>query len=70
MLGPLLWPKQSMESEPKNILIVMTKLGQAFAKLGWTLRTGNCQGADQTFQSGANSVKPGSVELLLALAWL
>ena len=50
---------------PGEILSLMQELGQAFARQGWALRTGNCQGADQAFQAGANSVNPSLVELFL-----
>lgn len=50
---------------PVEILSLMENIGQTLAKLGWVLRTGNCQGTDQAFQRGANSVNPRLVELYL-----
>ena len=50
---------------PGKILKIMEKIGHAFAQSGWILRTGNCTGADQAFQAGANSAEPGLVELYL-----
>ena len=50
---------------PQPILALMAQLGQAFARLGWILRSGNCPGADQAFQQGANAIDPSLVELYL-----
>ncbi len=50
---------------PAKIIKIMRKLGQALASRGWSLRTGNCCGADQAFQAGANSVLPELVEIYL-----
>ncbi|MEK7700353.1 MAG: hypothetical protein AAB332_08095 [Planctomycetota bacterium] len=43
----------------------MEQLGKSLAEQGLVLRTGNCSGADQAFQRGANSVNPKLVELCL-----
>ena len=50
---------------PGNILVTMQQIGKALALEGWTLRSGNCTGADQAFAKGANSVNPKLVELYL-----
>ena len=50
---------------PGHILSAMEQLGKSLAEQGWVLRTGNCQGADQAFQRGANTVNPKLVELFL-----
>lgn len=50
---------------PPEILAFMDEIGRYLAGDGWTLRTGNCRGADQAFQAGANSVAPARVELFL-----
>ncbi len=50
---------------PQPILNLMAQLGHAFASLDWTLRSGNCLGADQAFQQSANAVDPKLVELYL-----
>jgi hypothetical protein len=38
---------------PANILAMMTRLAQAFAHHGYTLRSGGAQGADSAFAAGA-----------------
>ena len=43
----------------------MEQLGRSLAEQGLVLRTGNCTGADQAFQRGANSISPKLVELCL-----
>lgn len=50
---------------PSAILGRMEQLGHSLARQGWVLRTGNCLGADQAFQRGANAVDPKLVELFL-----
>ena len=50
---------------PSSILRRMEQLGQSLARQGWVLRSGNCQGADQAFQRGANVVNPELVEVFL-----
>ena len=50
---------------PGHILSAMEELAGSLANEGWVLRTGNCQGADQAFQNGANAVNPKLVELFL-----
>ena len=50
---------------PGNILVTMQQFGKALALEGWTLRSGNCTGADQAFAKGANEVNPQLVELYL-----
>lgn len=50
---------------PPGILSVMELLGSVLCDIGWTLRSGNCQGADQAFQRGANSIDPNKVHLFL-----
>ena len=50
---------------PLEILELMEQVAQVYAKAGWVLRTGNCEGSDQAFQRGANSVNPKLVELYL-----
>ena len=50
---------------PSHILATMQKLSNRLALDGWTLRTGNCTGADQAFAKGANEVNPKLVELYL-----
>jgi hypothetical protein len=52
-------------STPSHILAIMQEIGRSMARLGWVLRSGNCVGADQTFQRGANQVDPKLVELYL-----
>ncbi len=50
---------------PCHVLATMQQLGKTMALEGWTLRTGNCIGADQSFAKGANEVNPKLVELYL-----
>lgn len=50
---------------PAHILAIMEQIAICLARHGWTLRSGNCKGADQAFQQGANAIAPGSVELFL-----
>ena len=50
---------------PGAILDQMEQLGRSLAEQGLVLRTGNCTGADQAFQRGANSINPKLVELCL-----
>jgi hypothetical protein len=52
-------------STPGHILVIMQQLATRLATLGWVLRSGNCCGADQAFQGGANQVDPKLVELYL-----
>jgi hypothetical protein len=49
---------------PDHVLTMMSTLGSYLAGLGWTLRTGGAQGADQAFQRGAASAR-GDIELYL-----
>ena len=50
---------------PPGVMKDMQSIGQALARQGWTLRTGNCPGADQAFQQGANSIDANLVKLFL-----
>ena len=50
---------------PSAVLGQMEQLGRSLAEQGLVLRTGNCPGADQAFQRGANSINPKLVELCL-----
>ena len=40
---------------PDNVLVVMEKLGAAFAKKGFVLRSGGADGADSAFERGCDS---------------
>ena len=50
---------------PSHILRQMEVIATILALQGFVLRSGNCQGADQAFQRGANAVNPKLVELFL-----
>jgi hypothetical protein len=50
---------------PSAVLHSMEEMGRDWAAQGWILRSGNCQGADQAFQRGANAVSTRLVELFL-----
>ena len=50
---------------PSHILRHMEAIATSLALQGFVLRSGNCQGADQAFQRGANAVNPKLVELFL-----
>lgn len=50
---------------PDNVIHVMEDMGEALAKLGFILKTGNAQGADQAFARGANRVDPHLIWLYL-----
>jgi hypothetical protein len=49
---------------PELVLDLMFHLAGHLARLGWTLRTGGAQGADQAFQRGASEAR-GLIELYL-----
>jgi hypothetical protein len=53
---------------PDNILEAMRYLGQELCRRRYRLRTGNCKGADQAFQDGANYVAQDHVHLYLPWA--
>ena len=41
---------------PKDIHLLMENIGEAMAKLGWTLRSGGADGSDSAFEDGCDSV--------------
>jgi len=49
---------------PNYILSIMKSVGEYLAEKGWTLNTGACIGADQTFAEGALK-KGGTVNLFI-----
>jgi hypothetical protein len=49
---------------PDNVLVVMEKLGAAFAKKGFVLRSGGADGADSAFERGCDSAS-GQKEIYL-----
>ena len=53
---------------PKEILELMEKIGYKLAHMGWTLQTGACKGADQSFAHGALKSKI-DLCVLLCLPW-
>ena len=50
---------------PALYLELMTEIGKLIASDGNLLVSGNCQGADQAFQRGANQIDPRLVKLYL-----
>lgn len=53
---------------PCGVLGQMQHIAKELALQGWLLRSGNCLGADQAFQMGANSVSPSLVHVFIP--WL
>ena len=49
---------------PRDVLALMRRIAAEAAAAGWTLRTGGAEGADETFQAGAEGAG-GEVELYL-----
>jgi hypothetical protein len=49
---------------PEEVLKLMERIGKRLAELGWTLRTGGAEGADQAFERGARA-GGGQVEVFL-----
>lgn len=49
---------------PTEVLRLMERIGKRLAELGWTLRTGGAEGADQAFERGARA-GGGGVEVFL-----
>jgi len=49
---------------PEDVLKLMEKIARRLAELGWTLRTGGAEGADQAFERGARA-GGGAVEVFL-----
>jgi hypothetical protein len=50
---------------PDKVLKDMERLAKKLAFKGYTLRSGNCRGADHAFQKGANTIDSDQVELYL-----
>jgi hypothetical protein len=51
---------------PKYILDWMAEMGAELVRQGWTVVSGNADGADSAWARGANSVDPAKLELWLA----
>lgn len=49
---------------PDEVLIIMGKLAQVFAKKGWILRSGHAPGADKAFEKGCDKAG-GSKEIYI-----
>ena len=47
---------------PAEVIQLMEKIARRLAVLGWTLRSGGAEGADQAFESGARA-RGGDVEI-------
>lgn len=50
---------------PDDIQVLMIQIGQELASMGWTLRSGHAQGADEAFEFGALKVPNASMEIFL-----
>lgn len=50
---------------PPGVLATMQKLGKRLAELGYTLRSGSAQGADQAFETGCDLVLDSNKQIFL-----
>lgn len=62
---PPMYAGVGSRNTPPEILTVMDRLGENMAAAGWVLRSGNCKGADQAFQRGANRINPMKVTVFM-----
>jgi hypothetical protein len=60
-----LWAGIGSRNTPLEILQIMTKIAEAFAGIGYTLRSGGALGADSAFEKGAD-IKQGRKEIYVS----